>query len=446
MNIRKWSAFLLIVPLLLAGCNTGAASPVTPAPSETPAPAPTLAPVSASSAGPETEAVPGPASSQLAGLLPAFEGFAWAYHGFHEYAHTMTLDTVRNLSGGVVFYSVSGWVNTPPYWEAVTDPSIMLSYTIGSDRIVQEKNAPGMLDSRFDRLELIRTPLVPGTSWEQTAIDQYNREITLSCTITDVEERTSGTVYTVTYQDTESEYCETRWIQEGAGVIQFDKLITLEGYDTLPVGYSLYTPGDMVNAELLPYLPPLDTDMTYAGTGGYAFSGKLAQSWEDSQESAYTFDGSYPDGASFQVRYHIDFNRGTVTEEILSNARTGLSEINSKVHNLVVLVLPQHLPMEKGYTWTHDAAIDGNPCTVQAEVVICDTEAGVIKIRYTAQNIPGYYNGTYVEERRFERGLGMTLFRQLLPGEIVPAEGETMEEAVNRHMLTYSLDEKSTLQ
>jgi len=416
-----WICLSFILSLLLAGC--AGAPDTSPSPS-----APSASPHS-------TAAAPSPV---LAKLLPHEEGFQWHYFGFAEYGHEMTLSAITPGPDRIT-YDVTGRVYDLSDGESGNDFSLSVTYTVDAHSLVQEKTAPMMMDS-FDRMELIRLPLEEGSDWQQTVPDSSGEDVTLICTIEKVEEKPAGAVYTVLYQDTASEYYERREIQEDNGVIRFEKLYMSEGEEPFLIGYSMYTNAEDVSGELAPYLPVLGKDLHYFGLAEYGHAGKLTLDHENEREAVYIFDGVFQDGSGidspFQVRYRVDYERGTVTEEVVSNDRTGEKEINSKLHNPVIL----KLPIEEGAAWDEETTIDGKPYPYHAEITAFDPETGLTRVRYTARGVPGYHDDTYIEERTFAYSYGMTSFQNLMPGEITIQEGETKEQAIGNHMFGYSLN------
>ncbi len=190
------------------------------------------------------------------------------------------------------------------------------------------------------------------------------------------------------------------------------------------------------------YLPPLDTKLRYFGLAEYGHIGQLTKEKEFKSEAMYEFKGQYQDGIGtpdkFVVRYYINFDRTTITEMVISNERTGQAEVNSKLHNIVVL----KLPIKEGKTWRHKTTIDGKRYTVYAKIVKVDDDT--IKVRYEVPGVDGYYDDTYIEERTFEKGYGMTGFSNLMKGDIGISEEDAKDEeklrqALVNHMFGYSL-------
>lgn len=430
------ACLLLILPLILAGC--AGAPGVSPSPTASAA----ISPQPSPSPGTASPSPGGAPSQELAGLLPREEGYQWRYSGFAEYGHEMTLDAISPEADRIL-YTVTGQVYDISDGESDNDFTLSLSYTVDAQSLVQEKTAPMMMDSPYDRIELLRTPLREGATWQQTVEDVSGQSITLECTIEKAEEESAGTVYTVLYRDTESGYYERREIREDTGVIRFEKLYMPEGEEPFAIGYSLYSAADAVNAQLSPYLPVLGQDLYYFGLAEYGHVGRLTLDRESGREAVYTFDGVFQDGSGiespFQVQYYVDYERGTVTEQVASNQRTGEKEINSKLHNVVIL----KLPIEAGERWNHQTTINGEEYTLHAEITEYDAGTGFIRVRYTAQGVPGYHDDTYFEERTFEHGYGMTTFANMLPGEITREAGETEAQAIENHMFGYSLNKET---
>lgn len=179
-------------------------------------------------------------SEELAGLLPQEEGYEWIYSGFAEYGHTMSLDSITE-TGGRRTYLISGEVSDPSGGEAQLDFSFTLSYVVDEDSLVQIKTEEAMLDSRFDQLTLIKTPLVAGTSWQEQVTDDTGNQATITGRITAVNAEEEQKVYTVRYEEQNSDYWEERVIKEGAGIQSFERLMDL-GDEPFTVGYYLYIP------------------------------------------------------------------------------------------------------------------------------------------------------------------------------------------------------------
>lgn len=175
---------------------------------------------------------------QLADLLPSKEGYRWYYNGFAEYGHRMTLKTI-DKQNTVFVYDVEGEVDDPSGGEAKDrDYHLQIVYTIANGVLTQTKQEDAMLDSNYDRLDLIKTPLEKGTRWTQKVISLDNIETDLECTIEDVKNVDGVDIYTVFYKDKNSDYYEKREIKEGVGVVSFEKLLVLRD-QSFPAGYNL---------------------------------------------------------------------------------------------------------------------------------------------------------------------------------------------------------------
>lgn len=171
-------------------------------------------------------------------LLPQYNNYNWTYTGSVEYGHDMSLESIVS-NDTTTNYNISGIVHDMSGGEADTDFSLDLEYILESDVLIQEKEEEAMLDSKYDSIELIRTPLEEGTTWEQSVENPNGDLTTLESSITEVETQDDGLVFTVRYEDTNSDYYEEREIKEGIGVISFVKLMFNNG-DSYPMGYSLY--------------------------------------------------------------------------------------------------------------------------------------------------------------------------------------------------------------
>lgn len=386
------------------------------------------------------------ASSVLTALLPSKSGFEWVYSGTAEYSQSMTLASISQNTQGTV-YSVTGEVGDTSGGESDKDLTFEETYIAGADALVLSVGkGDAMMDSKYTDLELIRLPLKQGNSWEQQAAGSDGTKSTLACTIDSVEKVDGRMEYAVSYKEKDGSYFEGRKIRVGFGVVAFEMQ---DGGDASPVGYAISEPvsGYEGSAELNSYLPKADTEMDYFGLAEYGHKGTLEKLWSNAEEAVYEFTGEYDDGVGtpdeFVVRYYFDYLRGTVTEKVMSNERTDTAELNSKLHNLVVL----KAPIKENAAWSHNATIDGKQVKVVAKVTEMDNDKGTVTVAYTAKGADGYYDDTYIETRTFKQGYGLVSFSNLMPGDIDISEADAKDpekkaDILANHMFGYQLREE----
>lgn len=188
----------------------------------------------------------------LAKLLPSAPGYRWIYNGFAEYDHTMTLNAITDEAGRRT-YQVTGMVGDPSGGESKADRTITLKYIIEKTSLVQEKQEQVMMDSKFNRMTLIKTPLEEGNYWIDRVRDKTGKTTELSAQITKIEILPSGAKqYTVRYKDNSSAYYEQRVIREGVGVVSFEKLFEM-GEEPFSAGYYLYGQENVIWMDLTLY-------------------------------------------------------------------------------------------------------------------------------------------------------------------------------------------------
>ncbi len=175
-------------------------------------------------------------SQELDNLIPDLPA-SWIYSGTAEYNHVMSLSEVYETKSQKI-YRVLGEVEDMSDGDSGADFNFELSYSIYNDSIVQSKKGKMIMDSDYDKLTIIKLPLEVGNTWMEKVIDSDEKVSTLTGTIENIE-TDNGTVYTVRYENSNSEYYEIRKIKENSGVIQFEKSIFYDG-DAFPVQYSLY--------------------------------------------------------------------------------------------------------------------------------------------------------------------------------------------------------------
>jgi len=174
---------------------------------------------------------------ELLALLPSAVGFEWKYHGFSGYDHQMKLDAIERQVG-TTRLTISGMVGDPSGGESKRDHSLRITYTVADGVWMQEKTEEAMMDSEFDRLEILRGPVRVGATWTQIQVDGQGRRRTLDSTIAEINEAPARTLV-VYYRERGSEYFERRRIVEGLGIVGVEKLwMSPDG--NFEIGYYLF--------------------------------------------------------------------------------------------------------------------------------------------------------------------------------------------------------------
>lgn len=169
-----------------------------------------------------TVVITGSYDKSLSELFPQEEGWQWEYTGSANYAHHMHLDKVYE-AGSQKVLTLSGEVNNVSSGTTHSDYSLEVTYAIEGDRVVQTKLSDALMDSEYDKVTLIMSPLALGTSWKETVIDSQGKTVAIQSEIIDVEDHPDGKIYKVVYKEMKSDYSEVRKIQVKQGVIDFVK-------------------------------------------------------------------------------------------------------------------------------------------------------------------------------------------------------------------------------
>jgi hypothetical protein len=170
-------------------------------------------------------------------LMPD-ENFKWAYIGKDEYYHEMLLESIT-VSETKHIYKVTGAVQENAASGSAEDFNIEIFYEVEGNSIVQNKNAPMMLDSEYDRMTLIKAPLEIGTKWSEEVKDFNDKKHTIHAEIVNIVESDKVKTYDVVYKNSKIDYSERRQISEGFGVVTFTKVIG-SGEQSAQYGYALY--------------------------------------------------------------------------------------------------------------------------------------------------------------------------------------------------------------
>lgn len=184
-----------------------------------------------------TIVVTGSYDKNLSDLFPLEEGWQWEYTGTTDYAHHMHLDKVYE-AGSQKVLTLNGEVKDITNGQSHSDYSLEVTYAIEGDRVVQTKLSDTLMDSEYDKVTLIMSPLVLGTSWKEMVVDSQGKKVEIQSEIIDVENHPEGTIYKILYKETKSDYSEVRKIQVKRGVIEFVKTLKYQD-QTMELKYHL---------------------------------------------------------------------------------------------------------------------------------------------------------------------------------------------------------------
>jgi hypothetical protein len=306
------------------------------------------------------------------------------------------------------------------------------------------------MDSEFKNLVLITTPLEKGASWTQKVINRDNVEVELECTITDVKDDGLKS-YVVRYEQKQGDYYEEREIREETGVTTVSMLF-VSGGDRIDIGYSLYgdASGYLLEREIKALLPPSMVEYRYFGLAEYAHKVTRGNTRVQPGQTIFEFNGVFEDGrgipGDFKVRYVLDRNAFTITENVMENTREEEKKVNSILQGMVIL----KAPIKPGNSWNQQVELNDVSYTMNAVITSAqaDEEAPhsvVYTVKYTVDGVPGYFNNRYIQERKFKTGRGMIAFSQLMPGDIGISgkeleDKQKVEQALANHMFGYSQD------
>ncbi len=186
----------------------------------------------------ETVVLAGNYNQELAQLFPDAEGYKWEYYGTSDYGHHMKIDKIYEANSQKVI-KVTGEVADLAGSQSEQDFSLEVTYAIESDRVVQTKLSDRMMDSEYDHITLIMSPLLVGTKWHEETVDSQGKRAMINGEIIESEENGEGTIYKVLYTEEKSDYSEVRKIQKGKGVIDFVKTLKYED-QSMEISYHLY--------------------------------------------------------------------------------------------------------------------------------------------------------------------------------------------------------------
>lgn len=135
-------------------------------------------------------------------------------------------------------YKISGEVLDMSSGESSLDFSLAVNYIITHDELIQEKIEEVMMDSEFDKLTLLRLPLEVDATWSENVISSDGDKEIIKATIVEIIGKKPNRTVRVEYKNKNGDYMEKRSIQEGLGVVSFDKTMKF-GSEKFEMGYNL---------------------------------------------------------------------------------------------------------------------------------------------------------------------------------------------------------------
>lgn len=204
------------------------------------------------------------------------------------------------------------------------------------------------------------------------------------------------------------------------------------------------------NVEALAKIFPRDTEEHfYHGYSEFGYSLKFEKVEEKDGKmnliyNGYMIDGEGddPNDRNFKMVYELSDDGAVCKVEKLKEFGTydSLHLMNSVVEDQMVL----KLPLETGNKWEEEFIFQGKTYTAHSEVVnVYKSDSG--NICYTVQtkvdNIEGFLDNSYSEERTYEEGKGLTKFENKLPLSVFSSENMGMTEEDYKFM--YSLVEQN---
>jgi len=177
-------------------------------------------------------------NDSLDALLPDMPA-SWIYNGTAEYNQVMSLVEVIETSGQKI-YRVYGEVEDTTGGDVQADFTFEKTYTVSGDRIEQTRSGRMLLDSEYDKLTLIKLPLEIGTTWNEKVLDTAGKSVRIDAVIEDIDTSSEATIYKVRYTQSGSDYYELRHIEEGSGIVHFEKVMFYDG-DTIDLQYDLFS-------------------------------------------------------------------------------------------------------------------------------------------------------------------------------------------------------------
>lgn len=296
-------------------------------------------------------------SKELDGFLPKGD-FKWIYTGFAEYMQELTIIDVYETSSKKI-YKMSGEVLDMSNGESSLDFSLSVNYIVTHDELVQEKIEEVMMDSEFDKLILLKLPIELGATWNETVISSDGDKELIVATIIEIVGKKPNRTVRVEYRNKDKTYIEKRAIQEGLGVVSFDKNMSF-GSEKFEMGYSLIK-------YKIEKANSLDNSITTSGAGTDASKDSLGQS-SDSNTNQMSDDEK------------------SVKEAIVNFNNSWISYINDGKLDVYKYLVPNGKAFKvienfkKGNMKQKFSAMDVNEVSIVGDLASVDVHEEIIKL------------------------------------------------------------------
>lgn len=187
-----------------------------------------------------------PPNQVLSAYLPAEDFEFMGERGYYHYYKNINVEEQSDR----ILISITGEVKDNSRNIGKNDHGFQIELWVDSEKMVQTFSGQMLNESEFDRLILLKMPIIEEATWEFDALDKLGRKQTVTGRIVKIEDRNE--TIEVEYS-TKAGIFEKRTIEKNRGTISFVKqvaykdAVTYTGYHTIPVENTLITENDEDN-------------------------------------------------------------------------------------------------------------------------------------------------------------------------------------------------------
>ncbi len=189
--------------------------------------------------------------------------------------------------------------------------------------------------------------------------------------------------------------------------------------------------------ELLKIFPDqIGVQARYVGMAEYAHKVEITNITKDKNKTIYNINGYMINGISdeiekrqFKIEYIIDQNR--IVEKIINNDEYRKEGYDNKLNSLVPNQIILKTPLRVNHSWEQELVINNNSYVVKTTIVeinLLNDGKKQYKTKLEIDNIEGYFNNKYMEERVYEEGKGLVSFSNTMAIYKIDIDRDLIEE------------------
>lgn len=180
---------------------------------------------------------------------------------------------------------------------------------------------------------------------------------------------------------------------------------------------------EVYSKELAKIFPSkINTTAKYFGLAEYGHSVTIKDIKDETDVLTYYIDGylddargENPDKRQFNVTYIIDDK--TIKEVIVNDDEFRQKGVDNRIHSIIPNQIILKLPLEVNNSWEQKFTFNNKEYvakTIITEIKLTEKETKQYTTMIVINNVSGYFNKQYIEERVYEQNKGLISFKNTM--------------------------------